>query len=56
MAERTLSPDDPTTKLVAAALLGVDQAGDPAKSAALFDEAAALGGDVADLKAVLAAP
>lgn len=55
LAERTLPKDDATTKLATAALLGLDQGGDRAKAAALLDEAAALGSDVADLKAALEA-
>jgi hypothetical protein len=55
MAERTLPKDDATTKLATAALLSVDQLGDRAKAAALLDEAASMGSDVVELKAVLEA-
>jgi hypothetical protein len=55
MAERTLPKDDATTKLATAALLGLDQGGDRAKSASLLVEAEAMGSDVTALKAVLEA-
>jgi hypothetical protein len=56
MAERSLSMDDPTTKTVIGAFLGVDQSGDRAKSKTLLDEAAAAGAEIAALRTVIESP
>ncbi len=56
MAEKSLPADQANTKLIIAAFLALDQAGDRVKSGTMLDEAIALGsGDIVGLRSVLEA-
>jgi len=56
LAQRSLSGDDAASKVTLATFLGLDNSADRAKSAAMFDEAASEGANIANLRVVINSP